>query len=76
MMAVNVRPEPAISFDTPRVLFDRPFVGGIDIGHTWALSGDGQRFLLMRGGSVLGESREVVVVQNWFDELRRIAPAR
>jgi hypothetical protein len=29
----------------------------------------------MRGSNVLGESDEVVVVQNWFDELKRLAPA-
>ncbi len=74
MMVVNVRPGPQMSFDAPRVLFDRQFVTGIDLGHTWAVAGDGQRFLLMRGGGVLGESQEIVVVQNWFDELRRLAP--
>ena len=73
-MAITVRPGPPASFDTPRAWFDREFVGGIDLGRTWEVSRAGRRFLLMRGSRVLAQSREIVVVQNWFEELRRLAP--
>ena len=40
---------------------------------------DGQRFLMLKNeasGPSTSESAEIVVVQNWFEELKRLAPAR
>jgi hypothetical protein len=36
---------------------------------------DGQRFVMVKGADPRG-TREIVLVQNWFEELKRIAPAR
>ena len=40
---------------------------------------DGQRFLMLKNeasASPAPESAEIVVVQNWFEELKRLAPTR
>jgi hypothetical protein len=60
--------------EPPKVLFEKRFVPGDGLGHTWAVSRDGQRCLLLRGDSVAARVRELIVVQNWFEEVRRLAP--
>jgi hypothetical protein len=79
MFAVDVRTTPTLTLGTAHELFEGDFIGGIDLGRTWAVSPDSKRFLLIRGQSVLARSSELIVVQNWFEELTRSfasAPAR
>jgi hypothetical protein len=40
------------------------------------LSRDGKRFLLMKQEKQDGEGRHIHVVENWFEELRRLVPVR
>jgi hypothetical protein len=35
---------------------------------------DGQQFLALKERSVEGTTEQIIVVQNWFEELRRLAP--
>jgi hypothetical protein len=44
-------------------------------GQTWDVLPDG-RFLVIRGASTQTGSREIAVVQNWFDEVKRLAPPK
>jgi serine/threonine-protein kinase len=74
MMAVDVRTTPSLVLGTPRVLFTRRFVPG-DLGQTWTISRDGNRFLLLHGDISVARSGELMVVQNWFEELKRLAPS-
>jgi hypothetical protein len=48
------------------------------VGRVYDASADGRRFLLIKRGlnEDQGESRQLVVVLNWFEELTRLAPAR
>ncbi len=46
-------------------------------GRTYDVSPDGQRFLMIKeGGEAEGTSAAptVILVQNWFEELRRLVP--
>ena len=45
-------------------------------GATYSVSPDGDRFLMIREGGIRGQSGRIVVVQNWFDELKRLAPGK
>jgi len=63
------------SASKPRLLFKASGMGGGNPIRTWDLSLDGQRFLMVK----LGEPKptpvtELVLVQNWFEELKRLAP--
>jgi Tol biopolymer transport system component len=71
-----------LQLGTPEPLFDMQqaspdgtgfsFVGGDNgIGAGYDILPDG-RFVLVR--SPLPDNREIVLVQNWFDEVRRLAP--
>jgi hypothetical protein len=73
MLVVDVRTAPSLLLSRPRVLFEQRFVAGDGQGQTWAVSRDGQRFLLLRGVSATAYSRELRVVQNWFEDVRRLA---
>ena len=73
-MRVAVEPG-AVAFAAkpPVMLFERP-LGGQLLG----VSPDGQAFVMT--GSAAEQkrpgSRELIVVQNWGDELKRLVPAR
>jgi serine/threonine-protein kinase len=72
---VDVEAESGFSAGKPRLLFDLPgYVSGGPI-RIWDISQDGRRFLMAK----LGESRsqpitEIILVQNWFEELKRLVP--
>jgi hypothetical protein len=44
-------------------------------GPVWDISSDGQRFLLMKDEEELvAVSTRLIIVDNWFEELNRLAP--
>jgi hypothetical protein len=66
IVEVEVRTEPKISFRPYRVVQEGTF-DSLDI------TPDGERFLVIK--AELGEPiTELVVVENWFEELKRKAP--
>jgi Tol biopolymer transport system component len=81
MMAVDVKSSGSM-FDagTPRELFDSPYVAlshntaaGVSIFHTFAVSADGQRFLIPHSpsGDNASLARPIAVVENWAAGLRK-----
>jgi hypothetical protein len=58
----------------PKMLFEGPFL--LDVGPThFDVARDG-RLLMVKPVDLDGQGapRQLVVVQNWFEELRRLAP--
>ena len=75
MMSVRVETEPVFRAGTPEVLFEGAYLRGG--GVTYDLSPDGQRFLMVKSGSAAGDETapaELILVQNWFEELKRLVP--
>jgi serine/threonine protein kinase/Tol biopolymer transport system component len=77
MMAVPVQPGPAFVFESPAVVFEEPYLVGFG-GRAYDITPDGQRFLMLKEGAD-GTAAEappdrLIVVQNWFEELRRLVP--
>ncbi len=73
--AVDVRTDGGFASSRPRLLFEKPGYEGGDPIRTWDLSLDSQRFLLVK----MEERKpspvtEMVLVQNWFEELTRLLP--
>jgi serine/threonine-protein kinase len=69
MSSLALAPGPNFSVGQPRVLFPAgQYVIAGNAG-VYDVSPDGNRFLMMRPSTGAGES-ELVVVQNWFEELR------
>jgi sugar lactone lactonase YvrE len=70
VMEVEVERQPAFTLGQPRRLFDLPGSGipGVD---GFAVTPDGQRFVVVDGGDQKETVTGITVVQSWFEELRR-----
>ena len=77
MMMVTYRTEPSFSFSSSEILFERPY-HQIAASRRHDIAPDGQRFLMlkpMEEGVETAARTEIIVVDNFFDELKRLAPA-
>ena len=75
MMAVAIETEPELSVGTPRLLFEGRFLeaGPLHLRRSYDVSSDGQRFLMIQREQDLVPT-EIVVILNWFEELKRLVP--
>jgi hypothetical protein len=73
--AVDIRSIGGFSAGKPRLLFEQPgYLHTFPI-RSWDISPDGTRFLMVK----LQEQKsqpvtEMILVQNWFEELKRLVP--
>jgi len=77
MMAVNVESDSVFSAGIPTVMFSTAEYAVGNLGYS--ASPDGQRFLVkkVRAFSTSADDAQLaslVVVENWFEELKRLAP--
>ena len=75
-MAAAIETEPDFQPGVPAKLFESP---DYDISMldwlNFDVSKDGERFLLLKSDAALREPlEELIVVENWFSELNRLAP--
>jgi len=83
MMAVSVETEPSFKPGIPEVLFEGSYFIPLNKGRNYDISPDGERFLMIEGKAAkngeradeMSSRREVIVVENWFEEIKRLAPA-
>jgi serine/threonine-protein kinase len=75
--AVSVDVAPELSFKVPALLFSGPFFGAPNPEtRSYDVARDG-RFLMIQPEDTVGASdtsASIVVVQNWFEELKRLVP--
>jgi serine/threonine-protein kinase len=77
IMSVAVEGHPAFQWSSPKRLFDASYSGfaGLAGPRNYDLSPDGKRFLVIKdSGLERAPAREFLVVENWFEELNRLAP--
>ena len=72
-MVVPISMEPEFKADTPKMIFKGPYinVGGF----SYDVAPDGQRLLVLKPQFDDSRVRELRVVTNWFEELKRLVPA-
>ncbi len=79
-MRVGVERSPSWVATTPTMLIKDGYVTvGGNIGRTYDISSDGQRFLMIKPGGGPAQAAaapKVVVVQHWSEELKRLVPAK
>jgi len=78
MMAVPIQTEPELVIGRPEKLFEGQYVyGNVGPFPSYDATPDGQRFVMLKEYGLSGETRqEIVVVLNWFEELKRLVPAK
>jgi hypothetical protein len=76
IMVVDVQIDGVFASSKPRLLFEKPGYTSGDPIRSYDLSLDGQRFLMVRGEQRKpAPATEMIFVQNWFEELKRLVPA-
>ena len=76
LMTVPVQTEPSFTPGAPEVMFEGDYLLG-RAGRTYDVSPDGLRFLMIKeggGAEDASEGASLILVQNWFEELRRLVP--
>jgi Tol biopolymer transport system component len=77
LMAVPVQPGHAFSHGNAAVVVDRSYFRSIGQGRNYDVSPDGARFLMIKDAvSSSATAPQLVVVQNFFEELKRLVPAK
>jgi Tol biopolymer transport system component len=73
MMAVAVQTRPSFTVGTAKMLFEGRYATPVSTNYD--ISADGQRFLMVKGSQQESAPTQLTVVLNWFQELKRLAPA-
>ena len=79
LMRVGVERGPSWAATTPMLLVKDGYFtssGGF-LGRTYDIAPDGQRFLMIKEGGDSDQTAappQLIVVQNWLEELKRLAP--
>jgi hypothetical protein len=77
-MSASVEGGSAFRAGTPTRLFEgRYFTTAPQAGRTYDVSPDGRRFLMLkpvRSPEQTAAPLSIIVVQNWFEELKRLVP--
>jgi serine/threonine-protein kinase len=81
VMSVRIERGATWAASTPTTLFEgRYFLGGATFLRTYDVSPDGRRFLMIKlGGGGSDETAapaSLIVVQHWFEELKRLVPTK
>lgn len=74
MMAVDISARSGFSASKSKMLFQGPYVPTTGTLPFYDVSPGGQRFLMFKPAEQTASLTQIVVVQNWFEELRRLAP--
>ena len=75
-MAVAMTTQPTFSAAAPRQLFQGHDVPTLTNSTGYDVSPDGQRFLMVEPVEAQAPVTEVEIVMNWFEELKRLVPAK
>jgi serine/threonine-protein kinase len=76
LYSVSFRAKPTLDLGTEIVVLDKLSLPPFDIvgSYSYDIDHDGKRFIMVLGDESYGTARNLVVVQNWFEELKRLVP--
>jgi len=72
IMVVQITQEPDLNVGIPEPLFEGPYEMGGNFGQGYDVSLDGRQFLMVKKSDDPGV--QLILVQNWFEELKRLVP--
>ena len=76
LMVVDVDTDPTFSRGQAALVFEGPYRGTLAANNPRAfdISPDGKRFLMIKDPTALPSASQIILVQNWFEELTRLVP--
>ena len=75
MMVVSVQTQPTFKPETPRLLFEGSYnYSYANLTANYDVTPDGQRFVMIKESEEELTATSINVVQNWFEELKRLVP--
>jgi len=74
VIAVPIQADPSFRVGNPEVMFEGGYVLEQG-GPNYDVSPDGERFLMIKDVEDTSTSAQIVIVENWFEEISRLAPA-
>ena len=60
----------------PRILFEGSYLVAPTSAPNYDVSSDGQRFLMLKTEDAPNSTASIVMVQDWMNELKRLAPVK
>ncbi len=72
MMAVAAETKPEFRFEPPEVLFEGPYYH--EVPPSYDVGPDGRFLMIQPTSAGQTETTKIVVVLNWFEELKRLVP--
>ncbi len=72
-MAVPLQTRPTFSAGRPDLVLERQYPVGESAGPNYDIAADGQRFLMIKADDS-ARLPQLVLVQNWFEELKAQVP--
>lgn len=77
LMSVSLTTAPAFRAGTPNVVFENPALR-IPWGRSYDVAPDGRRFLLTltNDAPTKPAPAQMILVQHWFEELKRLVPTK
>jgi serine/threonine-protein kinase len=76
MTVVAVQTETSFGVGSARVLFDTRSFSLAGIGRNFDVSPDGTRFLMVKDLPVPTDAKRLIVVENWFEDLKHLVPKK
>ncbi len=73
MMVVEITSNESLELGAPKVLFEKPFAYSA-AGLNYDVAPDGRRFVMINESDAEPAPTQLVLVQNWAEELRRLVP--
>ncbi len=74
VIAVPIETDPGFTQGNPEVVFEGDYLMNQG-GPNYDVSPDSERFLMIRQVTSSAATPQIVIVQHWFEELERLAPA-
>jgi hypothetical protein len=75
MMAVSLTTEPRFEVGKPRALFEAPFAASEAAYPNFDITRNGQSFIMVQS-KVESAATQLVVVLNWFEDLKARVPSQ
>src|SRR5262249_12514138 len=79
MIAVQIKTQPKLVVGKPQVLFEGGYEmnnQGSRLGANYEMAADGQRFIMLKYSPQEAAVTQIILVENWLEELKQRVPVR